>query len=371
MDSAERLAAYYNAVNPSLAGDILSRPRELVKRLRSDRKLSSKFERIDGVESVTSFEVGEIGTVHMLRPERGKSIDVGELVADHNRRNTVFNMGFLHYGELLKPFISSNIPEEHRLREDSDRVRVLGFSQPRAVRGLVSRLSVISSLPVDRITEGGLDYDYRRSLKRLCERLHSRTEWISADDTLVPLRGGALIASMLPELPREKVIPIDSKRIPLQKEGALGLGLNFPGADVYDLEGLSEWMDGRMQGLDGKNVRILEVAVASGLTSVSYLFEFAQRQIKPNHIEVVAPVVAQQGVELLLYVSDILGFDVSVVAADMHYRLGDFWRGTEDSIMDDQGNWVIGKATNILERFLKLERFTPNVINGTDIDTVD
>jgi len=293
----------------------------------------------------------------------GCEIDVSEVAARHHERRTHFNLAFVDFGLSLAPLINSTVPEELRLRKDTERVRILGFTQPRAVEGPLGVISSIAQYPAEVVQELRADRTFRSKLRDISLRLHERTDWTEADAVIVPLRGGALIANMLP-VPSEKIIPIDSKRVPLKRKGAIGLGMNLPGSDELDWKELSQWMNHRLMVLGGKYVRILEVAIASGLTTSAFLIDLKDRGIRPSHIEVVAPVVAQQGLEFMFSTADALDFDVSVLAGQMYYRLGDFWKGGEDSIIDDEGKFVIGRATEILERFLQVERFTPRIING-------
>lgn len=319
----------------------------------------------DGVETI-EYDLS-MGRVSVYRPEPGCGLDVSSMTAAHHERKSQFNMGFFDLASTFTPLLNSTVPEDLRWREDSEEVRVLGFRQPRAVEGPLEKIAEIARLPIRQIREQGLDKVFRDNLKTVCLRLHERTEWKEEAAVLVPLRGGALVANIIP-VPPENIIPIDSKRVPLARKGHLGLGLNLPGSDELEWKGLYNWMDERIGTLDNKFVRILEVAIASGMTTSAFLLNFANLGVRPSHIEIVSPVVAQQGVEMVLAVADSLDLDVSVTAGQMYYRLADFWKGSEDSLVNDKGEFVIGRATTILEDFLKLNRFTPNELNGVKIE---
>jgi len=308
-----------------------------------------------------------MGRVNVYRPKPGCGLDVSSMTAAHNKRKSEFNMGFFDFDSAFVPLLNSVVPEEFRWREDSERVKVLGFTQPRAVKGPLEKITEIAQLPMKQIRKQGLDQVFRDNLKTVCLGLHEQTEWKEKAEVLVPLRGGALVANIIP-VPLENIIPIDSKRVPLARKGHLGLGLNLPGSDEFDWRELYDWLDQRIEALDDKFVRILEVAIASGMTTSAFLLNFANLGVRPSHIEIVSPVVAQQGVEMVLAVADSLDLDVSITAGQMYYRLSDFWRGTEDSLVNDKGEFVIGKATTILKNFLKLNRFTPNNLNGIKIE---
>ena len=63
---------------------------------------------------------------------------------------------------------------------------------------------------------------------------------------------------------------------------------------------------------------------------------------------------------MVLRAAKALGIEVCIRSGQMYYNLGDFWRGGEDSIVDDNGKYVIGRATDIMAPFLELERYTLN-----------
>lgn len=323
----------------------------------------------DSCFSEGEYELGGGRKAIIYRAEAGCEIDVTDIAARHHARRTSFNLAFVDFGHALAHLHDSTVPQESRLRQDTDRIRILGFTQPRAVVGPLERISAIADLPVEQVRAIGADSIFRSKLKDICERLHERTKWAQEDAVIVPLRGGAPIANILP-VPPEKIIPIDTKRVPMRRRGDVGLGMNLPGSDEFEWRGLSAWMDRRLRNLDGKYFRILEVAVASGLTTSAFLVDLVDRGVRPSHVEIVAPVVAQQGVDFVFSVAQSLNIDISLVAGQMYYRLGDFWKGGEDSILNEQGGYVIGKATDILERFLQVERFTPELLDGTQVSYI-
>lgn len=302
------------------------------------------------------------GRIKVRLAERGEIIDLSHLAADHNKRSARFNFGFVDLNGILTGSINSEVPVSDRWNNGNTdpRVSVLGFRSPARIDELLADISKIAMMPTEEVWERGLEQEYRDKLAGICQLLHTESEWGEIDGTLVPLRGGALIADMLP-LPKALVVAIDSKRIPLKKENEIGIGLNLPGSDVYPdrIPELWAWMDRQLCGLHDKRLRILEAAVGSGATTVAYISLFVAKGIKPAHIELVAPVVSQQGVQLALKMADQVGIPISVVAGQMFYKLGNYWEGIEDSLQYNNGRWVIGKATTILEKFLRLERYNP------------
>ena len=157
---------------------------------------------------------------------------------------------------------------------------------------------------------------------------------------IVPLGGGALVIEGLPIDPKQ-IIALDCKRIPLQRGyGEFGFGMKRPGYLTY-LPAIQQ------------PLTILEIAVASGITTSGILLDLRARNLLPDVVQVITPVLAQPGYQRVQCLARILGVRVHFTTARLCYRLGDFYKERTDSVLTDNGRFVIGKATEILEPYLQ------------------
>ncbi|KKU89134.1 MAG: hypothetical protein UY18_C0003G0021 [Microgenomates group bacterium GW2011_GWF2_47_9] len=278
-------------------------------------------------------------------------LDVSQEVVDYYSGPYEFNLSVLDYGSYFRDSLESTVPKKSRIYNSRNGVlSVLGFTDSEILSSF-EEVTRIANESLVEVRAKGLDYVYMRQLANVCARLDEIILDNSYDLVVVPLRGGKVVATMIP-IENAKILAIDCKRLPLKRvRGDFAFGMNIPDSQHDNFKRFF----GKTSTLTGKKVRILEVALASGMTSIGIMNELYQRGILPAHIDIVTPALAQKGYENVIEFAKTVGFSVSVSTAAMFYRLGDFYADNNDSILTDDGHYVIGDATKILEPFIEYE----------------
>lgn len=280
-----------------------------------------------------------------------KPIDVSGAVVDYYNGPKEFNLSVLDCGSVFSSLIDSTVPTDQRIYSSKEGAfQVLGFTDSAALVAF-EEITRIANYPLNIVREKGLDYVYMRQLTNICALLDKKILKDVYDLVIVPLRGGNVVASMIP-FKGTKVLALECKRLPLKRKiGDFAYGMSVPDSqkDVY------RRFFGKKDQLDGKRILVLEVALASGLTSMGILNELYQRKVKPLQVDVLAPVMTQRGIELLGDFSKEVKYKVIFNTAAIFYRLGNFYEDGNDSILTDDGKYVIGNATNILAPFIKYD----------------
>ena len=127
----------------------------------------------------------------------------------------------------------------------------------------------------------------------------------------------------------------------------MGFGMRL----YYDSIKRGDRLSRKLKDIEGK-VRILEVCMASGLTTAGVLLNLYARKVKVDSVEVVAPVMAQQGYEFVKKVAEFTNIKTTFATGAIFYRLGNYYEDSADSLMTDDGRYVVGNATEILKSFL-------------------
>lgn len=218
----------------------------------------------------------------------------------------------------------------------------------------MSLITEIANSPLTEIRDKGLDIVYREKLAILSENLGEHVDGVAdkSEIILVPLRGGLLVASLLPNFDLRQVVPIDCKRLPVKdKIGHFAFGMSFR----YFEETTRKMLYEKYQSVKGGSVKILEVAVGSGITTIGMMLDMYNRDSLPETVRVIAPIVTIPGINLVKKVADQLGVKIEVYTAKCYPKLGNFYKDRNDSVVNSNGDYVIGNASQILEPFLHLE----------------
>ncbi len=305
---------------------------------RSDKKLQDNL-------IVKTFDFLSNKKIDLYRPQFGYSLDVQNIAADFYSRRTKFNLGFYDFNDYLVHLLNSTISQGKRIKRNTDILTVLEFEDADRINKNFSQIKPIANKNLEKISDKERQL-YKASLEDLCAFLSEKVDWSDVEGVIVPLNGGALIANGIP-FPASKLLPFECKRVPLKKRGEVGLGMNIE-FEMLNSAKLTQWMDYRLRTFHQKKIKILEVAVATSLTTAAFMLELYERGIKPSEIEIVAPVMTQQGIETLQEIAALFNCQVKFIAAKLTYNVGDYWGGTEDSVLYDDKSFVIGKATKIL-----------------------
>lgn len=267
---------------------------------------------------------------------------------------TSFDYCLIDYKDLFKPYIkySMTIQEVNKFVSDNSWLKIIGDRS--GVKQALAVVSKIAESDIEEVKKSGQDVIYRRQLAFLCKDLGEYVDGVSNSNDehiVVPLRGGLLVASLLPGFDLRRVIPIDCKRLPLSRDyGNFAFGMSFR----YFSKNTKELLIERYSQSKGSTLRILEVAVGSGITTIGMILDLYSRDLLPKTIRLISPIITIPGLSLVKQVCDQFGIELECYTASVFGQLGDFYNDRNDSIIGTDGKYVVGNASSILEKFLHL-----------------
>lgn len=275
--------------------------------------------------------------IDVIYPEVDESIDVSGLCASSYDGPSVFEYMFLNFHTLFSRGRGSTIQIEQRLNP---------FEQPNISiadpRTISEHFSVISSMTsedevMDRVNARRL----LNSFENIYLQLDTNFSWRNKEAFIVPLKGGGIVAKLL-NLPSERVAQIEAKRIPTRSSnGAFSFGMNIHRDSGHRIKS-TEDAKLFMSGLDGKDIAMLEICVATGMTTIAFLTDLYLRGIRPRHITIIASAISQQGYIAILDYARHLGFDgIDFITGKFVYKLDDYYSINRDALLDDNGKYVV------------------------------
>lgn len=268
---------------------------------------------------------------------------------------TTFDHCIINFSSFFKDYVNLELKQENveNFMQENDWLKIIGDKS--GVKHALSVISDIAGSNIEEVKEAGKDVIYRRQLAFLCKDLGEYVDGVASssdEHIVVPLRGGLLVASLLPGFDLRKVIPIDCKRLPLSSGfGDFAFGMSFR----YFSKDTKDNLIARYVKSKDDTLRILEVAVGSGITTIGMILDLYSRKILPKTIRLIAPIVTVPGIMLVKKVCDQFGINLECYTTSVFGKLGDFYHDRNDSIIDREGKYVIGNASGILEKFLHLE----------------
>jgi len=272
-------------------------------------------------------------------------VEVSRLVSNYYTGPLQFNYGYIDFYETFKHMLGSTIRKEQRIVSNHSALTIASSTEPKILSSL-AHIIEIANTPFDKVSRNTHAHTFRDNLADICVYLFSLIGDIGTSDVIVPLAGGAIIADMLP-LNKESIIAVDCKRIPLLRAvGEFGFGMSLEAEQKQREFFLKRWT-----APDKDTVYILEVAVASGMTTTGILLDMYSRGTLPAQVVVISPVIAQQGYEFVNTLAKSLGIRMVFIVGAIFYRLGDFYQENTDSLLTDDGKFVVGRATKVLGSF--------------------
>ena len=271
-------------------------------------------------------------------PAKGEVVDISSRSDELYTGPKQFNYAFFNYGHYFDEIKNSNIPQNRRIKNDSDELTVLSFTNHK-VKRLFSILSKIANKPEldakDKLT-------YWKTLGCICKMIDQKSSVSERQKVIVSLRGGLAVLNYL-EIPKEEIYLIDCKRVVLNNPYSYGAGLSVTDTKKYL---------NNLKNLAGKRLKIVEVCIATGITTSSLLLDLYLKSAKPKSVEIITSAVTQQGYEMICRLSKALGFDLKITTGAMFYRVGDFKKFRKDTILNERGKWVFGNISEILKSFI-------------------
>lgn len=272
--------------------------------------------------------------IKTVYPSQTKPYLVKNTIDDYKSRK-LFNYSYTHFGDMFSYSRSTEIPVENRMMSDKNLMVLTDL--PR-VEQYFQNIREISNSNL----ELSLEYAdaFLRSFKSIFDSLETEFQWTQSDYFLVPLKGGGVITELFSNLPQNKVFKIDCKRVPLmESEGAYGFGMHVPSQiSAVNLAEADEFM---FNNLNGKEVTILELCVASGITTIGFLLDLYYKNLRPKKITILSTVVAQQGYEISQDFAKQMGIELNFITAKVAYILKDHYKNPYDPLSYLNGDLVL------------------------------
>jgi hypothetical protein len=258
-----------------------------------------------------------------------------------------FNLFFADFGKLFVDQVEDTVVPEFRIRDNDDNLSSLSFVSDRANQLLNELIEVVnfSSRPVisdDRKRK------YKYVLKELADEMSKfrKGEKLSKEDlTIVPMKGGSYFWNFLKEK-ENNTLEIECKRIPVKGKKSFNFGMRIESdTDFKDSKKLLE----KFSGVRVNKLRIVELCVVSGMTTLGFLMFLERNNIKPKTIEINTVAISQQGYEFILEYLKNKNIGVKFVTGGVFYRLGDYYQSKHDELLTLDGKLVIGDVRSFLD----------------------
>lgn len=259
-----------------------------------------------------------------------------------------FNLFYIDFNGFFNNMVGGVVPENKRIRTNLPNLKVLSFSDERAMAWLEELVTVVnySSRP---FVSSFRKVKYKEILGKLGKGLKKMVKIDPRIDDLVmvPLKGGSYFLDFLyPEGDFSKVLAVDCKRIPALNKNAFSYGIRVDSSDKYLMNGkIKELLAGEKQI---NKLRVVELCIVSGMTTVGYLLYLYLNNIRPKEIEIDTIAMSQQGYEMIDKLAKFLGINVIFVTGGLFYRLGNFYSSHMDELLTIDGKLIIGDVKKFL-----------------------
>jgi hypothetical protein len=272
---------------------------------------------------------------------------VSDKVASWYQGPKEFNFFFVDFNGLFVDLIEDVVEPEKRIRMSNRFLEALSFSSDESVALLNDLIEVVnfSSRP---IISDDRKRRYSEILRKIADKINNfRTaeKLPKPDLTIVPMKGGSYFLNFLEKTTVHKnALAIDCKRIPVAKSGSFCFGMRLdPVVGFPSNANLSKVLE------VAKKVRIVELCIVSGMTTIGFLLYLHKNNLKPELVEVDTISMSQQGYESVMKFAKKFGFNVRFVTGGMYYRLGNYYKSRRDELLTLDGKLVIGDVRSFLD----------------------
>jgi hypothetical protein len=277
----------------------------------------------------------------------GQVLDISNKVADWYQGPKEFNLFYVDFDGLFVDLIENVVEPEQRIKVNDQFLESLSFSSDEVEKLLDELVGVVnfSSRPIiseDRKSK------YSEILNKIADRLSEfrKTENISNPDlTIVPMKGGSYFLNFLDGASiHERTLAIDCKRIPVAKTGSFCFGMRIDPVNEFPSNS-----DFKKVLIGAKKVRIVELCIVSGMTTIGFLLYLYKNNLKPELVEVDTIAMSQQGYKSIMEFAKQFGFNVKFVTGGVYYRLGNYYLSRRDELLTLDGKLVIGDVRSFLD----------------------
>lgn len=286
-------------------------------------------------------------TFRCYYPAIGAPVDVFELKSDVYTDITEFNYLYIEYGS----FFNSTRDSDAKVRLDkSKESNLLLLKRDLDIERAFTTLRFFARL--------GEDYPYNdlkeaesliEAYTNIFRRIQSLYDWTKSDAYIVPLRGGGIIAELF-KFPPKKVIHLNAKRLPLKaKVGDFSFGLDAGYGPYFNTP---EKADAFMQNLNNKEVTILEICIASGMTSFAFLIDLYLKGVRPRVLNILTSAMSYQGYKLVSSFAKELGIPVRFLTAKVSGKLADHYHISQDTLLDEDMELLVVSPAKAYKRLM-------------------
>lgn len=279
----------------------------------------------------------------------GGEFDVSEVSIDWYNGPKKFNLFFADFGNLFTDLVENIIKPELRIRENNDNLKSLSFISDDTNVFLEKLIEIVNFSSRPLISE-----DRKKQYKMILSRIaNSLLKYRSEENfskeclTIVPLKGGSYFWDFLKDKEDDKkTLAIDCKRIPLIKKNTFGFGMRIDSEEEYkkSIKLLSKFESNNFE-----KIRIVELCIVSGMTTLGFLLFLERNNIKPKEIEINTVALSQQGYEFISDYAKSKKINVRFITGGMYYRLGNYYLSKTDELLTLDGKLVIGDVRSFLD----------------------
>jgi|GEM_PF-2163802 len=278
---------------------------------------------------------------------RGREIDVSGICADWYKGPSKFNTFYVDFNGMFVDLIENIVDVKSRIRENRDDLESISLLSDETSKLLDSLIDVVnySSRPVISEDRKRKYSDIMASLADNITKVRKAKKYPKPDLTIVPMKGGSYFLNYLE---RKKVhsntLAIECKRIPIIKDNSFCFGMNLDASDSFPSN------NNFKVALEGaKNIRIVELCIVSGMTTIGFLLYLHANKLLPEIVEVNTIAMSQQGYEVISDFAKKLGIKIKFVTGGMFYRLGNYYVSRRDELLTLDGKLVIGDVRSFLD----------------------
>jgi hypothetical protein len=144
---------------------------------------------------------------------------------------------------------------------------------------------------------------------------------------------GGVITELF-NLPNDSVLKLEAKRIPLIQEKNFGFGL-------HSTQKTSKEIERFLKKTNNKEITILEICVATGMTTAAFLLDLHTKNIKPKKIKILASAISAQSIKFTEELAQKLNYDIEFITAKIVFKLDNYYTIGQDSIQYNDEKFVV------------------------------
>lgn len=280
---------------------------------------------------------------------KGGEFDVSDLSIDWYKGPKKFNLFFVDFNGLFSNLVENTVEAEFRMRNNRDNLKTLAFVSDE-INILLEKLIEIVNFSSRPVISEDRKRQYRITLKKIADALskYRVAQGLADEDlTIVPMKGGSYFWNFLKkDKSNNNTLAIDCKRISMIRKNSFGFGMRIESDDEYQKSiKLLEKFE-----LNGFNkIRIVELCIVSGMTTLGFLLFLEKNNIKPKEIEINTIAISQQGYEFISEYAKSKNINIKFVTVGMYYKLGNYYLSKTDELLTLDGKLVIGDVRTFLD----------------------